>query len=102
VSFDLCACPSPEQHQLQHARVGDIWRDVHQVLPAPPDADQGAEALALTDEGAREQQRQCALEQASTKRGHESTQRHEQHMSCLVKDQIRQMPHRLQQRRLQT
>ena len=101
VAFDLGASASAEQHESERPRVGNVGCDVHEVLTAPPDADAHREAMALTEECGRKQQWQCALEQAAAERGHERTERHEEHVSRFVKDQIRQMPHRLKQGWLQ-
>ena len=43
--FDLGAGAAAEQHQLQRPRVGDVRRQVDEILPGPPRADRGAKRL---------------------------------------------------------
>src|SRR5688572_15387844 len=74
VPFDLGAGPPAEQNELQRSRIGNVGRHVEQVLACPPGTDRGGERIALAQEGAGDDQRQCELEEAATEDADESAE----------------------------
>ena len=89
VAFDLGAGLPADQHELQRPSVGDVGREVEEVLSCPPRADGRAERLLLpADEGDRGDHRNQELQQAAAEHGHEPAEQREDEVAGFVEDQV--------------
>ena len=97
VAFDLGAGLPAKQHQLQVSRVGDVGRQVDEVLAGPPGADGRAEQLRriLAEEGDRRDHRDQELQEAAAEYGHELAEHRKDEMARFVEDQIGQVEQRV-------
>ena len=84
----------PSRMSCSALRVGDVGRQVDQILAGPPGADRGAEGLVLSHERDRRDYRDQELQQRAAEHRHESPERREDDVSGFVEDQVGQVQKR--------
>lgn len=75
VTLNLRACLPSKQYQLQRPSVGNVRRNIKQILPGPPGADDRAERVLLSEKCDREAKRKNTLKEAAAQHSHELTER---------------------------